>query len=198
MDPPESASAAYGGRPPLRRPPPLPCLLLLGLLAAVGRYAVAMSAVLRACWPPDRRPRCASARPRWVVLMRGCGCVRAWVRVCLDTASRAAQAVGCPAVCLSVCAHVQSLRADGGVRRFLLHAIQLMDPPMPGFLLLAPLLDLERDRVCRRCEARFRLCSGCFARRCHSEDRRLCLCARMCSACVWMVALMRGCGCLRA
>ena len=26
------------------------------LLAAVGRYAVAMSAVLRACWPPDRRP----------------------------------------------------------------------------------------------------------------------------------------------
>eukprot|EP01047_Picozoa_sp_COSAG01_P063158 COSAG01_NODE_8140_length_2902_cov_56.215889_6_plen_166_part_00 len=26
MDPPESASAAYGGRPPLRRPPPLPCL----------------------------------------------------------------------------------------------------------------------------------------------------------------------------
>jgi hypothetical protein len=51
----------------------------------------------------------------------------------------------------------------------------LLDPPMPGFLLLAPLLDLERDRVCRRCEARFRLCSGCFARRCHSEDRRLCL-----------------------
>jgi len=74
----------------------------------------------------------------------------------------------------------------------------LLDPPMPGFLLLAPLLDLERDRVCRRCEARFRLCSGCFARRCHSEDRRLCLCARMCSTCVWMVALMRGCGCLRA
>ena len=89
------------------------------LLAAVGRYAVAMSAVLRACWPPDRRPRCASARPRWVVLMRGCGCVRAWVRVCLDTASRAAQAVGCPAVCLSVCARVQSLRADGGVDAWL-------------------------------------------------------------------------------
>jgi hypothetical protein len=54
-----------------------------------------------------------------VVLMRGCGCVRAWVRVCLDTASRAAQAVGCPAVCLSVCAHVQSLRADGGANAWL-------------------------------------------------------------------------------
>jgi hypothetical protein len=28
---------------------------------------------------------------------------------------------------------------------------------MPGFLLLAPLLDLERDRVCCRSEAGFRL-----------------------------------------
>jgi cytosine/adenosine deaminase-related metal-dependent hydrolase len=44
------------------------------------------------------------------VLLRGCGCVRAWVRVCLSTASRAAQAAGCRdapcAMCLSVCALV--------------------------------------------------------------------------------------------
>eukprot|EP01047_Picozoa_sp_COSAG01_P040587 COSAG01_NODE_3429_length_6104_cov_67.418748_4_plen_385_part_00 len=75
-----------GDVPPLRRPPPLPCLLLLGpawLLSAATLY-VCCAGFLRACWPPDRRPRCASARPRWVVLMRGCGCVRAWVRVCLD------------------------------------------------------------------------------------------------------------------
>ena len=31
---------------------------------------------------------------------------------------------------------------------------------MPGFLLLVPLLDLQRDRVCCRSEAGFRLCAA--------------------------------------
>ena len=58
---------------------------------------------------------CLSARSRsacvWItVLMRGCGCVRARVRVCLGLASRTAQGVGrrdAP-LCLSVCARARA------------------------------------------------------------------------------------------
>ena len=140
---------------------------------------------------------------RMAVLMRGCGCLRAWVCVCLGPARRPGSRSPRRAVWLSVCAGccdtaaaaggaaaadgAAAVRPYGSVAQPQLRVPGrgtvvwvLSDPPMPGFLLLAPLLDLERDRVCRRCEARFRLCSGCFARRCHSEDRRLCLCARMC------------------
>eukprot|EP01049_Picozoa_sp_SAG25_P003268 SAG25_NODE_187_length_12399_cov_42.588537_9_plen_89_part_00 len=53
--------------------------------------------------------RVCSACVRVTVLMRVCGCVRAWVRVCLGLASRTPQTVGrldAPFVCL--CARVCS------------------------------------------------------------------------------------------
>jgi hypothetical protein len=188
-----------GDVPPLRRPPPLPCLLLLG--PGCCRPLRCMSAVLRACWPPDRRPRCASARPRWVVLMRGCGCVRAWVRVCLDTASRAAQAVGCPAVCLSVCAHVHSLRADGGADAWLwLLACVGVRVPRAGPA------SREWVRVCRVCAGccdtaaaagGAAAADGAAAVRPYgsvAQPRR----PRCASARPRWVVLMRGCGCVRA
>eukprot|EP01049_Picozoa_sp_SAG25_P003270 SAG25_NODE_187_length_12399_cov_42.588537_11_plen_88_part_00 len=56
-----------------------------------------------------------SVHVRVTVLMRGCGCLRAWVRVCLGPASRTAQVVGrldAPCVCLCTC--VQCLRAGDG------------------------------------------------------------------------------------
>eukprot|EP01049_Picozoa_sp_SAG25_P023684 SAG25_NODE_10232_length_341_cov_3.367769_1_plen_69_part_01 len=57
--------------------------------------------------------RVCSACVRVTVLMRVCGCVRAWVRVCLGLASRTAQVVGrLDALCVYVCARVQCLR-DG-------------------------------------------------------------------------------------
>eukprot|EP01049_Picozoa_sp_SAG25_P003276 SAG25_NODE_187_length_12399_cov_42.588537_17_plen_97_part_00 len=63
--------------------------------------------------------RVCSACAHVTVLMRVCGCVRAWVRVCLGLASRTAQSVGrldAPCVCLCTC--VQCLRdgADAWVR----------------------------------------------------------------------------------
>ena len=58
------------------------------------------------CLPARLRSACV-----WItVLMRGCGCVRAWVRVCLGLASRTAQNVGhrdAP-LCLSACARVRA------------------------------------------------------------------------------------------
>eukprot|EP01049_Picozoa_sp_SAG25_P027893 SAG25_NODE_14793_length_250_cov_0.821192_1_plen_83_part_11 len=63
------------------------------------------------------RARVCSACVRVTVLMRVCGCVRAWVRVCLGLASRTAQHVGrldAPCVCLCARARVQCLRACDG------------------------------------------------------------------------------------
>eukprot|EP01049_Picozoa_sp_SAG25_P003271 SAG25_NODE_187_length_12399_cov_42.588537_12_plen_157_part_00 len=54
-------------------------------------------------------------RARVTVLMRWCGCLRAWVRVCLGLASRTAQPVGrLDAPCVYVCTCVQCLRAGDG------------------------------------------------------------------------------------
>eukprot|EP01049_Picozoa_sp_SAG25_P003273 SAG25_NODE_187_length_12399_cov_42.588537_14_plen_108_part_00 len=54
--------------------------------------------------------RVCSACVRVTVLMRVCGCVRAWVRVCLGLASRTAQYVGrLDAPCVRLCARVQGL-----------------------------------------------------------------------------------------
>jgi hypothetical protein len=54
--------------------------------------------------------RVCSACVRVMVLMRGCGCLRACVRVCLGMASRTAQAVGrLDAPCVCLCARVCSV-----------------------------------------------------------------------------------------
>eukprot|EP01049_Picozoa_sp_SAG25_P003278 SAG25_NODE_187_length_12399_cov_42.588537_19_plen_99_part_00 len=61
--------------------------------------------------------RVCSACVRVTVLMRVCGCVRAWVRVCLGLAFRTAQRVGrldAPCVCLCARARVQCLHACHG------------------------------------------------------------------------------------
>jgi hypothetical protein len=141
-----------------------------------------------------------------------CGCVRAWVRVCLGTVSWTARAIGrrdAPRVCLCACVCSACVlvigcdqygcapdghpRAAPPRRRRRRCCAALLPLLLPLLLLLCAL--------CRRgcVRAWVCVCLGTVSWAARAIGRRdaprVCLCVCVCSVCVPATVLMRGCGC---